>query len=543
MKKIYWYLLVLLLSYFAIQPLLGEGFFPMHDDTQVGRVVAMGRSLLNGQFPVRWVEDLGYGYGYPIFNFYGPLPYYIGGFLYALGVSGLAATKFMIGLGIVGAGLTMFWATKRWAGNYGAIVAAVLYIYAPYHAVQVYVRGSIGELWVMVFLPIVFWGIVAASEKNCKTDIWVVGGLGLAGVILSHTIFGYVIVGLCIVWWLVSLRSRDSFVNSGKMLVIALGLSSFFWLPAFTEMNFTAVASQIGGGADYHQHFVCLNQLWYSAWGYGGSAPGCSDGMSFMLGKLVIVLGILGWLTGFLNMKYPSILNSSIFIIGVGSVFALSAWSVGIWERVPFGAYIQYPWRFLSLTVFALAWASAGVGYVMKRRALIGLVIWILIVGAVVLNQAKFFRPQYVITNAAMNYENDQELRFRVSKVSDEYLSPTVLRPDRVEDVVHDTISEVAGLEINQEVDLGHYAKFNIKSDSVKKIVVNRAFFPGFKYFVNGQKAVPEVESGLPNITIPQGDSVVELKLTDTPVRQVGNLISLLSLGYLLWLYGKKTVA
>jgi hypothetical protein len=92
--------LVVLFSYFSIRPLLGPGFFPMHDDTQVGRVVSMGRALRNGQFPVRWVSDLGYGYGYPLYNFYAPLPYYAGGYLHMLGVSGLWSTKIMCRLSV-----------------------------------------------------------------------------------------------------------------------------------------------------------------------------------------------------------------------------------------------------------------------------------------------------------------------------------------------------------------------------------------------------------------------------------------------------------
>ena len=80
-------IIVVILSFFMIKPLWVNGYFPMHDDTQVARVVEMGRALRAGQFPVRWVSDLGYGYGYPIYNFYGPLPYYAGGALQAMGVT------------------------------------------------------------------------------------------------------------------------------------------------------------------------------------------------------------------------------------------------------------------------------------------------------------------------------------------------------------------------------------------------------------------------------------------------------------------------
>lgn len=80
----------------------------MHDDTQIARVEVMKRALLQKQFPVRWVGDLGYGYGYPLFNFYGPLPYYVGGGLAVLGISSLVATKIMFALGILALGCSTY---------------------------------------------------------------------------------------------------------------------------------------------------------------------------------------------------------------------------------------------------------------------------------------------------------------------------------------------------------------------------------------------------------------------------------------------------
>src|SRR5438105_15010330 len=89
-------LFVLIFSYWAIKPLFISGFFPIHDDTQIARVFEMKKSLADGMFPVRWVEDLGYGYGYPIFNFYAPLAYYVGGFFNLACFVVLDATKIML---------------------------------------------------------------------------------------------------------------------------------------------------------------------------------------------------------------------------------------------------------------------------------------------------------------------------------------------------------------------------------------------------------------------------------------------------------------
>src|SRR3972149_4328987 len=115
------FVVVLVLSYFAIAPLFIGGYFPVHDDTQVARVFTMQKSLRDGMFPVRWVSDLGYGYGYPIFNFYAPLAYYIGGFFNYLGFDSLVSTKIMMVLGILLAGIFMYILASRLFGKIGGI--------------------------------------------------------------------------------------------------------------------------------------------------------------------------------------------------------------------------------------------------------------------------------------------------------------------------------------------------------------------------------------------------------------------------------------
>src|SRR3989338_922902 len=101
-------LVLILLSFFAIKPLLAQGFFPMHDDTQVARVYEMTKSLKDGMFPVRWVPDLVYGYGYPIFNFYAPFAYYFGVALNLLGLDALVSAKLMMIVGIILSGVFMY---------------------------------------------------------------------------------------------------------------------------------------------------------------------------------------------------------------------------------------------------------------------------------------------------------------------------------------------------------------------------------------------------------------------------------------------------
>jgi hypothetical protein len=527
MKKIAGLLIVLASSFLMIRSLFISGYFPMHDDTQVARVVEMGRALRQGQFPVRWVSDLGYGYGYPIFNFYGPLPYYVGGALYMLGLTGLTATKIMMGAGLVLAGVTMFFAMADISGVASGILAAVFYMFAPYHAVQSYVRGAVGEYYALIFLPLIFWGfwrkrILAAA-------------VGTAGLIISHTILGY--VGM----FLVGIAAIPRKKLWGAVL-LGLGLAAFFWLPALWEMGYTNVAGQINGGSNFRDHFVCIGQLWNSQWGFGGSAKGCLDGMSFKIGKvhllaaLAVVISVLvGLLRG---RKEKGLVAVGTAIFGTSVFFMLNI-SGPVWNMLPFFSYVQYPWRFLAFAIFGISIVASQVVHLF-RPAFVRWGMGILLSGIVLFIEAKRFVPQYTYSRMAADFETAQDIRFRVSKISDEYLPPAVPRPIRPQEVLRDTIpqSDLYTMEIQQLTDI--YGKFGFSAREPVAVQINTAYFPGWQYIVNVTDTKPEIQNGLPVVMIPSGDTVLQMRFRDTPVRKIANIISLLSLGACLYLYDKR---
>lgn len=553
--KKYWIIVVIVaLSYFTLSTFLKNGFFPMHDDTQVGRIVAMGRALRNGQFPVRWVSDLGYGYGYPIYNFYGPLPYYVGGYLYAFGVNGLAATKISFILALLLSAITMFALGNHIFGRTGGFVASLFYLYAPYHAVDTYVRGALGELWTFVFLPLVLLGLVMTFRRSQRKPGLLLGALGLSGVILSHTILGYVTVifvgfGLLVTWCYLLLSKKLSislFLSHILLFLVALGFSAFFWLPAISEMKYTNVASQISASADFHDHYVCLSQLWNSPWGFGGSAPGCIDGMSFRLGKLSILLAVVsvaGWVIRRKKIKKSGpFMILGLCIVAV-SVFISLSWSNFLWNYMPYFSYIQYPWRFLTFISLGLSILCAGFVLWIPSRIIRIVSASVFVVGLIYFN-AKLFLPQYLYTRPFQDYETSLELRYRVSKISDEYLPKEIIRPTSLNGIPVHLISAPSDTIIDTEQDTETYIKAFINTQKDALITVNRAYFPGWVYFINGKSVSAKVHNGIPNLVIPEGSNVLEVQFADTPVRRFGNILSLGTVVILFFFYAsKKTFA
>ncbi|MEK7141539.1 MAG: 6-pyruvoyl-tetrahydropterin synthase-related protein [Patescibacteria group bacterium] len=534
--------------------MFSKGYFSMHDDTQIARVIVMGKALRNGQFPVRWVSDLGYGYGYPLYNFYGPLPYYIGGSLYAAGVNGLTSTKAIMALGMIFSALTMYFLVRTLFGHSSGVIAGLLYAYAPYHAVQLYVRGALGELWAYALLPLLFLGVFLYADVNRrKHGVWF-GAFGLAGIILSHTITGYVtvvfyLIALSLYSLLLLLRKKfhvSFIIYHLSLLLVGLGLSAFFWLPAITEMGYTNVAGQIGVTANFRDHFVCIGQLWNSLWGYGGSAPGCLDGMSYKIGKIHVLLGALGvGLAGFrLRRAFWSHPTGLISMIGLGSALMLLSVSRPVWEIIPGLAFVQYPWRFLMGLAFAISVLGGSILFWISRTWMrIGFVA-VVAIGVIVVN-AKVFVPQFTYDSPVDFFESDKELSWRVSRISDEYLPQSFVKPGDSSQIAHEILSSqpLLGYRVETEINTETYVKLAVYAQNPVEVVLNRVYFPGWIYWVNGEVQKAEVTQGLPRVKIPSGRSVVEMHFTNTPVRSIGNIISILVVFMFVLRYGKKIIA
>src|SRR3989344_2729484 len=114
----------------AVSAIAQKGYFPMHDDLQAMRQLQMDKCFSDGQIPCRWVPDMGYGYGYPLFNYYPPFPYYLGEAIHLLGFSFLDTIKVLYILVFLTSGFAMYLLAKEFWGRLGGIVSAGFYVWA-----------------------------------------------------------------------------------------------------------------------------------------------------------------------------------------------------------------------------------------------------------------------------------------------------------------------------------------------------------------------------------------------------------------------------
>jgi len=399
------FIALIILSLPAIWPILTPGYFPMHDDTQVVRVDQMFKALGSGQFPVRFVPDLGYGYGYPIFNFYNPLPYYFGALFMFFGLDALLATKVMFILPILFSGLAMYWLTKRYFGPVAALVSGVFYVYAPYHAVEVYVRGAVAEYWAYAFIPLVIYAFLSRRQLLTVTS--------LALLILSHNLTAFMFIPFLVL--LLILGQLE--IRLIRSILLGLGLVAFFWLPALAEQHLTRVPQMVQQQFNPLDHFVYPDQLWGSIWGYAGSASGRADGLSFMIGKLHIIFTLFSLMLFFFSRKIIKSTRRFLLLVTcclLLALFMLLPISYLIWKNLPVLRFLQFPWRYLSFIALSTSILS---GFVITRFPKVA---WLLPV--FIFYSIKFFQPQFTYPITVSELLTDEQVKWVVSARSDEYL-------------------------------------------------------------------------------------------------------------------------
>src|SRR5438309_1338641 len=132
-----------LLSVPLILPYIHTGYFPTHDgEWAIVRLGDMFRSLRDHQFPVRYSGYLNFGYGYPLFNFTYPAPYYVGVLFHFLKFGFVDTVKLLFALSVFVSAIGMYLLSNEiWKNRFSGVISAIFYIYFPYRIVDLYARG------------------------------------------------------------------------------------------------------------------------------------------------------------------------------------------------------------------------------------------------------------------------------------------------------------------------------------------------------------------------------------------------------------------
>lgn len=529
----------LLLTLSLLWPIFTASYFNHHDDVQVVRLYEMNKCIKDLQIPCRWVPDLGGLYGYPIFNYYAPLPYYFGEIIYLLTNSLLISAKAMFVFSFLGSYIFMYFLASKLWGKKGGSLAAVFYSFAPYHALDFYVRGAMGEMWAFMFFPAVFWAIVKLEEKINLRHL-LLFAVFTAALIVSHNLSAIIFLPLVLAWIaILFLRKKDFkflwFSLGGAIL--ALAIASFYLLPALFEKNLVHLETTIGGYFSYTEHFKGFKKLFLErSWGYGSSIreiPGSErEGLSYQIGWV----HLLGWILSFVAIWkfWKKNKNLSIYIVFCSvaillSVFMINPRSEFIWKLIYPLIYLQFPWRFLLLVAFFISLGSGSIfAFDFKHKKLL----WMFLIIAVVIFNFSYFRPSKFINTSDEQRLRGKEWDKQIKRSIFDYLPiyaekpPAELATERYQILTGDS-------EILDFKEGTNWFTFNTKTRSHTIIRLSQYYFPDWKIFLDGKEMKVEYKNnslGLMTIILGKGDHQIWGRLYDTPIRTIANTVTLLGL-------------
>lgn len=355
-------------------PLALPGWFSTHEEIRpIGRALAAYHEIAGGDLYPRWITGGYLGKGMPLFNFYPPAYSLLVAYGHALGLPLVLSAKLVIYLlFLAGAVGTWLWVRPH-LGHWPALLAAVLYLYAPYHLVDLYVRGALAEFTALAAVPFLFHGIDLLLDRRTAGRLAALASAS-AAVVVSHFLGAVMIAPFAAAY--AALRAVRGGGWPALLRVLAgtgLGaaLSAFYWLPALAERSaLSAERNQqvVSGYYSPFLHFVSPGQWLDPTWGFGGSGPGAEDGMSFQLGLVVLAAVALSAAT--LPFLAGAARRFVLLALGLAAaaVWLTSAAAEPLYRLLGPLQIVQFPWRFLGPASLFLAAAGAGVVRVLSER-------------------------------------------------------------------------------------------------------------------------------------------------------------------------------
>jgi len=502
-KTFFWILLIILVSIPAIAALLPSGFFLTDDgEWMIIRFSSFYQSFADGQFPVRFLTRLNHEYGYPVANFLYPGFMYLGIPIHVLGFGFVDTVKIIFSVSMVVSTIFCYLWLSRFFDKFSSFVGSIFYLYTPYHLFDLYKRGSVGEVLALAILPSILWQM---ERKNLFLS-----SIGIAFLIISHNTLAVLFLGLIILY-----MSLDIYISKDKkqtlkkyllMVMFGLGISAFFWIPAFLELQYTIFSqTQVSNWGNY---FANLNLI----------------GVSTLF---VLLLTIIFFLTGRIKISKHR-LTVLLLIIGIMSVIFSSSLSTALWNIFPV-SFIQFPFRLLSLAIVSVSFLIACVISVSPKKLKIPIIVLSLIF--LVLSAKPFLTPSEFFDKGEGFYATNMD----TTTVKNEYMPKWVKQNPVERNVEKVEIVEGIGIVNNISYD-SKKISFNIEARDDIKVRINTVYYPGWKVYIDNKESqiYYENEKGVMDISVLSGNHVVEASFVETPMRLLSDMISLVSVFTLL---------
>lgn len=534
LNRIFPLIILFVSSLLLLNNLFHNGIYESHDGPiHLARMVQGKQALKEGSFPLRWLGNWYYGFGYPTFVFIYSLPYYLGILISYLGISFESVFKILIFFSLFGSGITMFLFLRQHFPRLVSFVGAVYYISAPYRFADIYERGALGEALSFFLIPLLFY-----SLGNLKSRYkYLLLSITIFAFITTHALTFLIFLPAGIIYYLlISKRKLKNCLNICSAIIFGFALACFQWIPVIFEqksINLKETYYNI-----YQGHFLTLNQLFRIPKAGINIGTGIQFGTAQMI---VFIISLVIIIYRLIKFKKHNHLVNYFIVLTVISLFFVTGYSSFIWNNLSPLRIIIFPWRFLTLTTFIASYLAAYIFSLLGSKFLRYFLLPLFIILAIYPSRHYLKGSNWSI-HTDNYYLHNEEIH-----LLDTYYLPKNLPVDLPTRKI-ENISLVTGqgkISFTDKKNGVIKSEVSLTTDSIMQF--HTIYFPGWELSLNGKKwpiiTDQKDYENLITAVLPSGNYKIELKFKETTLRSIGNLISLFSfLVLLIFLLGRLVI-
>jgi hypothetical protein len=354
----------------ALHPLLVHGNSCGHDmGFHMLSWVDAEHQMRNGTLYPHWTTPAAWNAGEPRFVFYPPLSWMLGALLvgvaHTLHLPTSVAPMLYIWIALAAAGFAMHHLVRHFVSPRAAVIAAALYLANPYMLFNAFERSAFAELLAAAWIPLLLLAVLRErpTVRGIAVPIALLWLTNAPAAVMGCYMFG-LLAALRVLVSLVRSRRGES-PASGLGLVatslfgaaLGLVLPAFYLLPAAYERRFVQVDMAMIGNMRFQDNFL-----------FDRTADAAHNIVNHTVSWLAIVLLVLAVAVLsaiFLGRESrrtdssSSFVSVSLAILTLLITFLLVPLSTPLWNHVPELAFLQFPWRLLTILAVVLCLAVA----------------------------------------------------------------------------------------------------------------------------------------------------------------------------------------
>lgn len=346
-------LILFAISLLATIPFACTGRMYGHDLAyHIDTIRALNEAWEQGIFGSKIYPLVGGDYGYGTGLFYSMIPASIAViFMQLFHISARAAITMESFLIFFGSSLIMYgFASRVYKKNFYASMVAIIYLTFPYFLTNLYVRFAFSEIFMMLAIPMIFWGIWELVEnKNYKLfmSLFTIGYALAICCHLSLTIYVTIFLAIYLIINFKKFIAEYRWVPFLGACFFVLMLSAIYYIPMIMNYGFTAVSRLSRSG----QH---LFETSYNMF------DGCLKHSAFYM----LVIYILFYIVYFSKTKEERKPYKKFFILV--SIYLGIMTPIMPWYFLGFAPFnmIQFVWRLYSINAIPVAFMVA---YIFKN--------------------------------------------------------------------------------------------------------------------------------------------------------------------------------